>query len=59
MISSAVVIDWDHQECLRNYAASGDSVDENCRSDIDDSLSCRTDQTTVQASNVRRVTVSR
>jgi hypothetical protein len=58
MMSSAVVIEFDHEKGLRNRATSGESIDTSSHNDADDFVSCRTDQTTVRASNVRRVTVS-
>jgi hypothetical protein len=58
MMSSAVVIEFDHEKGLRNRAASGESIDNSSHNDADDFVSCRTDQTTVPSSNVRRVTVS-
>jgi hypothetical protein len=46
MISAVVAKGRDHQEGFNSY------------SDVDDSFTCRTDQTTVRVSNVRLVTVS-
>ena len=59
-ISVVVVRDPDcpeEEKRLRGFAVRGGSIDNN--GGEDDSLSCRTDQKTVQASNARRVTVSR
>jgi hypothetical protein len=43
-----------HLEGLRNCALSGDSIDDSYCSDVDD-CTCRSDATTVRASNVHDV----
>lgn len=59
MMSSAVVVDSGDLECLRSRTDSECSTDDSRHShNDDDAFSCRTDQTTVRASNVRRVSVS-